>query len=308
VGEGVDSQMNKKLMVQHNALIQSKYSMNLVQSKIFALMVSKISRDDDEFQPYRFTPGELARITNTSNDYAQLKKNVLAMFDISIVFNTDAKDCHRHMFEQADFNKDKSIELKFDKVMKPFLLQLKKTFTQNELDIVLQMRRKHTIRLYYLCKSWLAVGRFEITVKELRGILFDKDADKAFLEYKELRKKVIDPAKKEINEIPCGDIKIDFQQVRTGRSVTTLIFIISKRPTERKIESIAAKRLKDKVAQQELDKAAQHEKDVEAFLALPEDEQEVYYQQLDAFTVPGHELETAVLNWRKTIREDATNG
>jgi plasmid replication initiation protein len=130
----------------------------------------------------------------------------------------------------AEYEKGSGIvELEFSPKLKPFMLGLKEFYTSYRLKNVLELKGKYSIRMYEILKSNEFKKVAEITIDELRKIL---KADKgSYLVYQNFRNRIILQAQKELNE--KTDISFDFEEIKTGRKVTSLKFFIK---TNKKVQ------------------------------------------------------------------------
>ena len=115
------------------------------------------------------------------------------------------------------------VTLKFSPDLKPYMLQLKEKFTQYQLSNILTMKSKYSPRIYEIlkCNEFKKQGYIEISVEELRKIL---KAENIYPKYNDLKRKIIEHAQKELKKLT--DIYFDFEELKTGRKVTSLKFYI----------------------------------------------------------------------------------
>lgn len=125
----------------------------------------------------------------------------------------------------------RSVRIKIDPDMKPYLLQLKSNYTKYEYAYTLRMTHKATPRLYELLKSY----HFDKTkpydkpfdVDELRELLDANDKD-SYKQFRYFRYVVLEPAIKEINE--QTDILVSISTRKQGRAVVEVTFHIEPKP------------------------------------------------------------------------------
>ena len=124
------------------------------------------------------------------------------------------------------------IQIKLDKDMKPYLLQLKANFTKYELSWTLNFRSKYAIRLYELVKSVhyneLTTYKHIFNLDELRRLL---DAA-TYSTYQTFKVRVLQIAIDEINKY--SDKLVSYEPIKSGRAVSKICLTIStKEPVER---------------------------------------------------------------------------
>ena len=102
--------------------------------------------------------------------------------------------------------------------MKPYLLQLKKNFTQYELLWTLSFKSKYSTRLYELIKSvhYHELECYEkvFTLEELRKALGGQN----YTTWQTFKTRVLNPAIAEVNAY--SDKNVSYEPIKQGRSVS----------------------------------------------------------------------------------------
>ena len=87
---------NSIIAIQHNNLVQAKYSMTLQQKRIMIWLVSQIKPDDVDFKEHTLSVKELIEICNLSGEsaYKELKDITFSLIEkgIRIVDITNPKE------------------------------------------------------------------------------------------------------------------------------------------------------------------------------------------------------------------------
>ena len=109
------------------------------------------------------------------------------------------------------------VALRFAPDLIPYLSQLKGSFTRYELKHIGNMTSVYGIRLYELLMQWKSTGKREIEIDWLK-----RQFEIEYPAMCDLKKRVIDPAVKDINE--HSNFSVEWEQRKTGRKVTHLIF------------------------------------------------------------------------------------
>ena len=220
-------------VVKSNDLIQkSRYKLSLRQQKAILFLVSQIKPTDDDFKDYTFEIREFCRVCGIDAvggaQYDALKAALKELSDKSMyIMIDDNTEALVRWLEKVYIHKGTGlITVRFDKDMKPYLLHLHENFTSYELIYTLRMKHYASPRLYELLKSYhydkLKPYTVEFELDRFKQILnIDK---KTYNDFKYLRRFILNPAIKEINE--QTDMKITMQTVVYKRFVTALRFTI----------------------------------------------------------------------------------
>lgn len=214
--------MKKNLIVKHNDFIEAKYNLTLTELKIIAKLSSMIKKDDDDFKVYKFTANELMEDLKLNNNYDDLKEAIRKLLTRLIIIRTEQTVLATTFLSSAEYFKNTTIELSFDKKLKPYLLQLKNNFTMYQFENVIALSSVYAIRIYELCKQYQKIKERIIEIEDLKEIL---DIEEKYKKYNDFKKYVLEIAKREINE--KTDINISFEEIKTGRKVSAIRFLIS---------------------------------------------------------------------------------
>jgi hypothetical protein len=122
--------------------------------------------------------------------------------------------------------------------LKPLIIDLSLGYTSYYIENILRLDSSYSTRIYQLLKQYESIGFRTISIIDLKYFLsISKDKYK---KYNDFKKKVIIPTQKEIKQ--KTDIYFTFKEIKTGRKITSIKFIIFE---NKKI--IELKKEKDKV-------------------------------------------------------------
>ncbi|MFW5210134.1 replication initiation protein [Pseudomonas aeruginosa] len=115
------------------------------------------------------------------------------------------------------------VELGFSPTVVPHLTMLNKEFTSYQLKQIGSLSSFYAVRLYELMSQFLKLGERTCTLDQLRQML---DLGDKYQDVKDMRKRVLDPALKELNA--NTDLAVTAEPMRQGRKITGFSFTISK--------------------------------------------------------------------------------
>lgn len=215
--------MKNNLVVKSNDLIEARYELSLNEQKIMLYSVSKIDMEDDNFNIITVGVKKFFQLLDTSTErYTELREIVRTLRGKEIIINTPKGEIITGWLSSIEYKQDTgTIDLEFSQKLVPYLLQLKKRFTRYQLRNILYLKSKYGIRLYELMKQYQTIGKREFNLEELKYILF---IEGKYQRIYDLERFVLEPAVKEINKYT--DISISYKKIKTGRSITSILFKI----------------------------------------------------------------------------------
>ncbi len=195
--------------------------------------------------------------------------------------------------------------------VKPYFVDMQNVFartgngyTSCSVSAIMRMKGLYSPRLYELLKSYLNLGKWAVSVEDLRKLLTPKEPDRprgskksrkagrratnlneSYKDFKDFNKRVLKPAIAEINELSDIYIDEDFQKIRNHeKKVEKIIFTMHRKSDEevRKIETQVNK----KVEEARIRKSRQ----------IPDDIKKQLLLSLDAYDGEDVFVESIVLN------------
>jgi len=222
------SEIRNYKVVKSNELIQkSRFQLSAQEQKIILYLISKIKSGDDALYTSEFGITEFCRVcgldTKSGKNHKDVKDAVKALADKSIwvTLENGKETIFRWLDKPLIDNQTGTIQVKFDDLLRPYLLQLKNNFTQFELLYTLAMKSQYSIRLYELLKSYLYKQTVEFSIDELKKVL----SATCYVRYPDFRRNVIDIAVKEISAL--SDINAAYEALKAGRRYVGIQFTMS---------------------------------------------------------------------------------
>ncbi|MCB2299997.1 replication initiation protein [Clostridium tagluense] len=219
--------VNNNWVYQSNRLVESSYTLTVVEQKLIRLLASMIHKDDDDIKEYEFKTKELIKVLNTSDSrfYRDIDNITdLLMQRIIKIRNVNTSEFVKYHWVDTAKYVNGILKLKINKDLKPFYLGLD-CYTKYQLRNIMQFKSTYSFRLYELFKQYEGIGHRILTVDGLRDSLnINKDQ---YPKYANLKQKVINVAVKEINL--NTDLVIDYNEIKEVRKIVSIQFSIRKK-------------------------------------------------------------------------------
>jgi plasmid replication initiation protein len=212
------------LVVKSNALIESSYKLGVNEHKLVRFVASKIKKEDADFKTYTLSVKEFKKAINLKGKsfYEELEKISADILKKPLKFKIGEKIIHVPWFSYIAYNPGEgTLDIRFDKFFKPYLLNLKEKFTKYNFKYISTLKSNYSIRLYELLKQRESIGIREFSIDELKELLCIEDL---YHEYSNFKKRVILSAQKELKE--KSDIFFEFQEIKKSRKVIKVKFYI----------------------------------------------------------------------------------
>lgn len=231
-----------KVLHKNNTLVRGKYDLKTVEFKIYSFVLHEMQKHDSE------------RIINKNEDSIKIK---MYSDDFLEIFKNDKQYIKRNRLENIfeslrvkkvkyyvmndntnvfdwsvfgfisryDYlSEDKSFILKIERTIYDMVKNYPEGYTPLNLKLLLTLDGKYTFRFYELLRLWTGTkSKINYSIDELKEFLALENK-KAYETYANFKNKVIFPAIKELNE--TGKFKIDYKEVKNGRKVSSIDFIV----------------------------------------------------------------------------------
>ena len=242
-----NSSSNKQVASIANKFIQhARYKLTPREQKLILYMATLIRQEDSDFKVYMVPVSEIEYILKGGSDkkhgsfYERLDDLLDSITDKKISFPTNFKIDNVRLRGHVSWvagaipklNGDGvlCVEFSFSPQLKPFLLGLREKFTQFEIKEVSSMKSGFSIRIFQMCKAFyyenIRHGRNVLTVG-VEEFKLRLGIAKLYSDWRNFRRKVLDVAKKEINN--KTRLNIEYEYGRSGRKITQIKIIISEK-------------------------------------------------------------------------------
>ena len=247
------NELSKRKVVEHNSLITSIAKMDKTPLKMFELAVSCINTEEPpkDNTVYLSKRDLFAFFKVSDNDKHSRFKQAVEKMQKQAFFQIKEEQGKGFKFksivpipyvEWTDYHDEVKIE--FHREIMPYLINLKKNFTQHALSDIAELNSKYSIILYrwlsmqynqyehYSVKGGRRAEQVEayrnpsIIVKELREIT---DTINEYTRFQSFENRVLKNAIEEINA--HTSFNVSYEKVKKGRSIDSIVFHIEKKRT-----------------------------------------------------------------------------
>lgn len=214
---------------QTHVLVNAKYALNINEIDIILTLLTEVYKEDKDFKDYNFTLADFNKKTKKTLTSRDLNTCVKSLMSKPLELMVSEQNwIIVNWFSYFEYNKG-LISCRFDKRLKPFLLDIKERFVISDLRHILAMRSSYAKRIYLLLKEYSKIGKRTFDVEELQTIL---KVPKSLKTYSNFKMKVLIRAKKDIDKF--SDIKIELEEIKQLRKVVKITFVIKKNDTDLK--------------------------------------------------------------------------
>lgn len=245
------NELSKRKVVEHNSLITSIAKMDKTPLKMFELAVSCIDTEKplEDNTVYLSKRDLFAFFKVSDNDKHSRFKEAVEKMQKQAFFKIKEEAGKGFKFinivpipyvEWTDYNDE--VLIRFSPEIIPYLVNLKKNFTQHALSDLAELNSKYSLILYrwlsmnynqyehYSAKGGRRAEQVEsyrnpsISVKELRIMT---DTVNEYQRFTNFTKKILDIPLKEINA--HTSFNVTYEKVKKGRSIDSIVFHIEKK-------------------------------------------------------------------------------
>ena len=231
------------LVVKGNELIQkNRFELSLPEQKTVGFISSMIKPITPEAKAkqspycpdspwqleYEFNIRDYCKVCGIDyaggKNYKDIKATIKKLSDRSMWLDDGKSEKLMRWLSYVEINKkSEKVNIEIDRTIAPFLFELKEKFTQYQLHNILAMKSAFSVRIYELMKSYAYQKSKTFELSELKRLL-RVESVKSYKNFADFKKRVLDKAQEEINELT--DINIEFEPVTKGRKTVSVIFRI----------------------------------------------------------------------------------
>lgn len=220
---------------QSNDLITARQSLKLNSMKLIRATMMQVVREDTALKPYVIKIKELARLldVDSSNLYRtideaceDLAKNYLYVQES--LGNGKIHWARIPWISICEYISDVGVVIELNEKIKPFLLNLRRNYTQYTFENIMKMSSSYAIRVFEMLMERINGAiplegiDIEISVEDIRIAC---DCLEKFKQIGGFKKYVLDISMQEINNKTTYEVHYDC--LKTGRRVTSILFHVN---------------------------------------------------------------------------------
>ena len=210
-------------ITKSNHLVEASYSLTLQEQRLILSCLAKIDSRQEAPKEVTLSAQEYSESmgVDAKNAYRELKKAADKLYSRNIVLKNEEKvEEFRWIQRKLTYTKGAAkITLVWSDEVLRYISQLKRRFTTYRLVDVARLNTSYAIRLYELLMQFNSTKQRSITVKDFRSYF---QLTEKYSLFRDLNKRVIKPALKEINT--HSNLDVSCYTEKKGKTIVALIF------------------------------------------------------------------------------------
>lgn len=237
-----------ELVAQSNRIVEAGYRLTLVEKQIVLYAICRCREEQKGLfadLPITIRATDFAAQFGGDaggNVYRQMREAMDSLFDRqAVIHDTDPETgkprvTKTRWISQASYVDGAGhVQFIFAPAVIPYITRLEGEFTRYQLEKISGLSSFYAVRVYELLVQYLDAGKRSIEVPWLKEVLQVADEYPRIVDFK---KRVIDPAVKQIND--QTDIAVKYEQRKNGRIISHLDFTIKRKPEPKQAKAAKA--------------------------------------------------------------------
>lgn len=205
-------------------------SKNIWDGRVINLLLTKIHAYDDDFFPYEIPITDVLGKAYGGSQLKELVSSVRGLMSRPItIHESKTRIATYNIFSKCVIDTQKGVlELCFHPDLKQHLLELKEFYTKFYYEEFRNLNSIYSQNMYELLKSWQSEREVVIRLAELHEKLTTPISLRK--NFKDFRRRVLEPAHREILGNPNSSIWFDWEEIKRGRGgkVESIRFVFSR--------------------------------------------------------------------------------
>jgi plasmid replication initiation protein len=218
------------LVRKSNAIVRARWKPSSIwESRIVALVASKVQPDDDDFFTYKIPVAELTGVSDANLggiQYQEIASSISRLGKAIIhIKGKKPRDFRQYnVFSMCGYENG-CIIAEFHPDLKIHFLQLKSHFTEFRLLEYLSLPSTYSQKLFEILKSWQSTGEVTLCLRDLHEQLNAPDSIRK--NFAQFRRWVLEKAHKDINEKTT--LRFEWEPIKEGRAVTAIRVVFGRK-------------------------------------------------------------------------------
>jgi len=217
----------RRLVVKDNALIRASYKLTLNEQRLVLTCIARLDSMRGTLPKdnvFRVSADEFADQWGLTQKkaYEALSEASDSLYERDIKLRDKRSRTRMRWVYMVKYHDGEGrVDLGFSPTVAPYLTQLRREFTSYGLDSVSGLKSAYSIRIFELLMQFKSTGACRIGVDELR---FALDLGDRYPRFTDLKKRVIDPAVRELSQKSNLDVEYDVHRKSNKAFAVTFFF------------------------------------------------------------------------------------
>jgi plasmid replication initiation protein len=232
VGTAKVPEATDKVVAQHNALVNARFSFVPLQMRLFLALLSRIEFNDVDFGEHFVPFNELVFERHGGSAYEQIDDmcNNITSFKLYIELLEEGTNKRRRpkydyipLMAKAGYDGERGgVVATFNPLIMPYLLQLRENgnFTLAALDELRKLKSPDSARIYWLLREYANFGERTISISQLRFLL--DIAENEYPRFSNFKVRILDKAQIELAKT---DMPFTYELERQNQIVQQIRFL-----------------------------------------------------------------------------------
>ena len=234
-----------KLQVQSFAQIPNEYvsversrGLSLLEEKLVYMLINSMQKRWESTKKldqidYNFIANGVISFDEFSStmqigakDDKIIYQSLKDLFDYSLAVHQNSETRFIHLFgDMIIKHETKQIKYKLGEVFVEYFTGICRDYFKLSVEEVIGLNSTHAIRIYQILKTKQNMDKkeFEYSIDEIKKQL---NIEKKYTVYNNFKQKVLELSKVQINASEASQFNIDYEEIKTGKAVTSIKFHI----------------------------------------------------------------------------------
>ena len=220
-----------------DAIVKARYKLSPLAIKFISVIISNLKRSDDINEEYILKVKDFRELTGqkTKRIYELIDEalNDLLKNPLTIPLGDEKNSILKANWVSGAVYNEGEVRFMIYPKLRPFLLEVKEKFLKYKLENILPLKSSYVIRLYEILKDWLELNsRYGNKAEKIVSLAEFREFLEIPLSYRffDIKRQILEKAKTELEK--HTDLLFEYEEIKTGRKVTHLKFIIKPNPAK----------------------------------------------------------------------------